>query len=447
MKRHFIFLAFVAIMLQSCYLFKVPENIAPLTSRFKGTPQYKHLDDKDAPISIELHADIDPVNPDQEKTIFDFKGEAQQALVDYYGKKVKDPADLPGKLNFKIRDDDEMRLVTAYTTKDLILTISVKPHDFFASVSTQAPTFGDRLEKVNLKLTLDAANKSLQFKSWNKINTQFGRYYVGSASYTGSQELNINPSVPIGAANLSLGSYDLKNQYQETDTIAPQFVQSNGILHAYDFAIEQNGTAKTSVMGNTIVQLKIISDQNHITYVFKADNILDDNGNYNSAEKVGLTKQAILFPAMPPGQTQLKGTLSCEYIYRHIDKGLSTYSESDDEVTYMYGTVNTDATILIKDDQLKPAQYFIKYDGQNLVFNDTRLPDHTKSFSNMVFKSFAEAKDFMNWLITMAQKSGTAISVSKKRFEVKVLKEGTPNQLIPLDKDFDVAKFNIMKTP
>jgi hypothetical protein len=82
MKRLLYFFPVAALLLHSCYLFKLPEKNAPLTSRYSGTPGFKPLDGDSAPIKVDFQTDVIPDPDKTPKTILDFKNAAQKELVD-----------------------------------------------------------------------------------------------------------------------------------------------------------------------------------------------------------------------------------------------------------------------------------------------------------------------------------------------------------------------------
>ncbi|MBS1503060.1 MAG: hypothetical protein JST32_13415 [Bacteroidetes bacterium] len=381
--------------LPSCMVFKNGPASAPLEARYKKLLDPVTADGSNAPIAINVVSSIIPDQPDtaNPKTIMNLQGQGQRELISQYAKLYSKPADFQNALNtvfFKKKDDSGP---IDFSSKSIAVTISVtKVLPKLLSIDNIA--LGDRLEMITMKFKLDDGLQGVYFKSWDRFKTQYGRFYIGSRSFTGNQELNVNPSVTLAnTAAFSLGNYDTKGQYTEQDTISQQVVVSNGILNDHDFMIDQTGTPKTTLMGNTILNITVGSRALVPGTFFSFDALFADN-KVAAASKVKMSMRNYL---ISDNSNEIKGTLTCTYRYRHIKAGDRTYGESDDTVQYIYGTITTPAVLITKED-LKPRYFYIHDNiiGANIEVQD--IFDPRAKNRDLDFASNDEAADFLVWL-------------------------------------------------
>jgi hypothetical protein len=384
--------------LQSCFVFKNGPASAPLEGRYKKLLNPAAMDNGKAPISVNVVSSInpDPADTTKPKTIMNLQGQGQRELISEYAKIYKKPGDFKDALNtvyFKKKDDGGL---ADFSSKSISITISV------AKIWPQALTaadlaLGDRLEMITMKFKLDDSLQGVYFKSWDRFKTQYGRFFIGSRSFTGNQELNINPSITLAnAAALSLGNYDTKSQYTEQDTLSQQVIVSNGVLNEKDFMVDQTGTPKTSLLGNTILNITI-GTKTPVPGTFFSFDTLFAGSKIAASSKVKMTLKKYL---VSDNSKPITGTLTCAYRYRHITNGDRTYGESDDTVQYEYGTI-TQPVKLVEEKDLMPKYWYIhdSINNVNLEVKDI-LNTSVKNY-DLDFASNDEAVDFLGWLIHM----------------------------------------------
>jgi hypothetical protein len=363
----------------------------------------KDTDSSKTSITVMVKSDLVPDSIPKKKTLLNFSDQGQKALISAYNSRTHTNDELKGLLGGNYFTDDDKSNVIDFTKRTISLTISVQNRDFFGVTSPDS-SFADRLEKIRFHLALDQ-NDVFKFKSWNKVNTQFGRFYVGSRAYTGSITPTLSPSIGIGTVTASAGSLAATRQYAETDTVSEQYVSSNGVLFDDSFTIEQDGTPKTTLMGNTILQLTIKAKHIDSKPVIAFDKLTGDDDKPISGDKVKLTKKTVLFAIFPKKADKdktprkLTGKLTFDYVLRHVDHNFRTFAESDDEITYHYGTVSGQNVDLLGEDDLGQKLFYLTLDGQFLKLRNTAIRNPSEQYGTVAFLSDDEALAFLDWLL------------------------------------------------
>ncbi|WP_158799847.1 hypothetical protein [Pedobacter sp. L105] len=436
MKRILILLPVLSLF-SACSAYRNTPQKAPLMARYGTMVDPIRKDGNNAPIALTTLANINAETPDrtEPKTILNFQGEGQKELIAAYAKMSKTPEALKASINSVYFSKSDDNSATDYTNANITLTISVAPKDP-DKITQQNLALGDRLEKIKMDFTLNENQDGVYFKTWDQFKTQYGHFYIGSRSFTGSQEVNINPSVTLASgAVFALGNHDSNSQYVEQDTISQQIVVSNGILKDNNFSIMQTGTPKTTLLGNTIINLTIGNTQPKPAYISSFENMTGNN-IIPGPEAVKLRLKEIIIPII---NRDIKGKLTVTYLYRHIRKGDRTYSEADDEVEYAYGTVTSDNVLLIKQKDLHPIFYELidPSSQRNLVFQLQDINETGKHPFDLYFSSQEEAANFLTWLKLIINKRSSDILFDKQyRLVVKDV-----NGIHPVKASFDISSF------
>jgi hypothetical protein len=420
MKRGYIFVVLPVVLcsLQACVLFKNGAASAPLEGRYKTLLMPVPLNEAEAPIKINVTSSLnpDPVDTTKPRTIMNLQGQGQRELISQYSKLYKKPSDFKDALNtiyFKKKDDGSP---TDFSNKSITVTISVTKV-LPATITAKDLALGDRLEMITMNFSLDDSLQGVYFKSWDHFKTQYGRFFIGSRSFTGNQDLTISPSVTLAnTAAFSAGSYASNSQYTEQDTLSQQVVVSNGILNDKSFLIDQTGTPKTSLMGNSILNITIGS-KTPVRGTFFSFDTLFNGPKIVSPDKIKVSLKNYI---IADNSKDITGTLRCNYRYRHITGGDRTYGESDDTVQYKYGTITVPNVKLIEKKNLKPRYWYIQntIDKKNLEIKD--LFNASLNNYDLAFGSYDEAEDFIAWLSQLnipgnAVATLPAVKVPKKK--------------------------------
>lgn len=393
-------LAVTLLVMSSCrIILQSSETQVSLESRYTKMDSSVHeIDSAKSRVTVNIKADLLSAAPAGNTTLLNFSNEGQKALINAYNGRAHGVDELNNMISSSYFNSDGNSSVIDLTTRTVSLTISVQNRDFFGGLSGDS-SFADRLEKIRFRLALDQKDV-FKFKSWNKVNTQFGKFYVGSRSYTGSQTATLSPSIPLAAGSVSLGSLSGTNQYAESDTVSEQYISSNGVLRDDNFIIEQDGTPKTTLMGNTIVQITVKAKTIDSEHAIELSNLNGDDRKPNPAEKVKLTRKTILFAAFPDtNNKKLTAKLSFDYVLRHIVHGFRTFAESDDQIKYYYGTVKDEPVDILTRDDLGLKVFYLTIDGQPLKLRDLTIADPAEQIITTGLLSNDEALAFLNWLL------------------------------------------------
>jgi len=391
-------------------LVETPEKHVVLDARYQKMDVAVLLNDSaKAPVVVTVRSDFVPDTVAKKKTILNFSDQGQKALINAYnGRAHADDDAFKGFLGSNYFADNDKSNVVDFTTRTISITISVQNQDFFGVANVDS-TFADRLEKIRFKLVLDQA-EDFKFKSWNKMATQYGKFYADSRSYTGSITPTLSPALTIGTVTASAGSLASTRQYAEADTVYEQYVSSNGILFDDNFVIEQDGTPKTTLMGNTILQVTLKAKHVDSKHAIALDKLYDSSMP-NTGDKVKLTKKTVLFPIFTGTKTnvhdRISGTLSFEYLLRHVVSGVRTFAESDDQIQYQYGTIKGQKVNLLGKDDMGIKLFKVIVDGQYITLKNTQIHDPSEAYSAAAFLTNDEALAFLNWL--QSQPNGDGI--------------------------------------
>jgi len=383
----------ILLITTGCSSSKMPVGESILSKRYKSIQPALEKKDKDAVIDVSLEALVKSSNVLQSTySVFGLKGQGQKALIEQYKALAKDDASkFNSFINTKFLEPEKSN-ITDLSTRDFTLQFSVTEKEFFKHLATGlAP--GDRIEHLKITVTLDDASKKLaRFSNWNQFTTQYGMFTISDLSFTGTKELIVNPSIPLTAGSVTLGSYTNTKTGTESDSLRRQYIAFNGTLHDDSFVIEQTGTPEKNLGGNFAIDLSI-EFQNADGYeLFNFENLLDDKGNRNPAAKVNITTAYINFPQLPANTIGIK--MKCEYEVRHILKGDVSYPEGDDDIIYYYGSFLRDIPAIIKLKDVKPTTWRILLGVEEIKVK--RLIDNTAQ--ELVFSSYHDAVAFNEWL-------------------------------------------------
>lgn len=427
------FLLPALLLLNACTVYKNTPKTADFETRYKLVKETKtDQDDANAPLTVNMYANISPAagGGESPKTALNFQGEGQKALINAYAKMSKTPEQLQEALNasyFKAAADNS---TLDYTETNVTATISISPK----ALANLQLSPGDRLEDVQLKFVLNAGQPGAYLKSWDRFKTQYGRFYIGSRSFTGNQEVNINPSVTLAsAAAFSLGNYDSKSQYVIQDTVSQQVVVANGILDPQYFSISETGTPKTSLLGNTIVNLTVASNQPKPGLISSFDGLIVKDA-LAAPKDVKLNVREFLLPNF---RKDLKGKLIVTYSFRHIADGERTYSEEDDDVIYYKGKVTSDDITLIAQRDLHPTIYELLDDVGHRVLQLQDLRGIKKRPFDLYLASQEEADELLTWLAATLPKCPGGI-IFNGRYQLVILH---PNRIEVIKPGFDLSSF------
>src|SRR5471032_907987 len=216
MKKYYLLLG-ALLLLNGCFVYKNTPQTAVWETRYKSVIGTKpDQDNAAAPLAVSMYCSVNPADGDTgpAKTALNFQGEGQRALIEAYAKMTNTPEKLQAALNATYFPKAADNSAIDYTSTNVTATISISPKD----LPDLKLSPGDRLEQVQLEFRLNDKQDGAYLKSWDHFKTQYGRFYIGSRSFTGNQEVNINPSVTLAnTAALSLGNYDSKSQYVAQD--------------------------------------------------------------------------------------------------------------------------------------------------------------------------------------------------------------------------------------
>lgn len=392
-KMPFLFVLF----LEGCGMFHPAARTANnvINRRYRKLDSSMCQNDKDAPIEIRMRTALTIETPDTGKSIWNLDGRGQAAILSKLAK-IEDAADL---LNAKYQVDKDDPGSMDRTKPKISIVLSVRLKEFYSGLPNRF-SLGDRLEFLKVSFFLDSAIRdSARFASWDKVSTQYGQVNLGSVGFGSTKDLTISPSIPFlgaaSAANLSLGSFQNSTTSQEQDTLQQRLTTLNGVLQDGGFLIEEHGNTKWPVDGNTSINVTMdIFAKGELGYFIIEG--LKKKDQYTPPEKVQPLTGQVQYPLFG----DLYGTLTAKYAVRHIvnSNGADTYTEGDDEVQYIQGTITQHHVRLLLQRQVEKNFYgLVLHDGLQVHIQDT-LSHGVEMHRPLYFRTFGEAGDFALWL-------------------------------------------------
>ena len=343
------------------------------------------------------------------KTIFDLNAEGQAAVL---ANKKKD--EIYEILNMKFQKDvPNDNNVVDLTKKNIQITFSTHRNPSYDSENFTAY---DRIEflKYNFKISDSINNKdgiNAKIVSWNKFYTEYGVLDIGTLEYNQSFSAGLDA---IGKIVNGKASYT--SQKKENQNIKQSYIQLTGMFNESEFTIEQQGLEEKRLEGNTSIDMTISFENNHIVRnIAKFNNLFNDKNFIYPADSVKLKFIKYKLPDMSVFKNGLEGTLSYEYVIRHINKKYKTKPEMDDKITFIIGENKLSDVCLIKEKDIVTPIYSIRYNNSVVKI---------KNECQLNFILYDEAMEFKSWLIQ------TILNTKDK--QIKILK----------DKQIEIENFN-----
>lgn len=371
------------------------------------------------------------------KTIFDLNAEGQAAVL---ANKKKD--EIYEILNMKFQKDvSNDNNVVDLTKKNIQITFSTHRNP---SYDYKNFTAYDRIEflKYNFKIS-DSINKdgiNAKIVSWNKFYTEYGVLDIGTLEYNQSFSAGLDAigKIVYSKSEKRSEKIDENNSKESNNSIGPEFslngkasytstkkenqnikqsyIQLTGMFNESEFTIEQQGLEEKRLEGNTSIDMTISFENNHIVRnIAKFNNLFNDKNFIYPADSVKLKFIKYKLPDMSVFKNGLEGTLSYEYVIRHINKKYKTKPEMDDKITFIIGENKLSDVCLIKEKDIVTPIYSIRYNNSVVKI---------KNECQLNFILYDEAMEFKSWLIQ------TILNTKDK--QIKILK----------DKQIEIENFN-----
>lgn len=227
---------------------------------------------------------------------------------------------------------------TTSMSKRLILTV-------LGNLSKPA----DRIEKLDILLTLPNPPKSngtlgtpkAIFTSWDRFDSVYGTFNIGSAKFTQSNKLSLGRTT-TGTSNLanSAGSivkvfdlgYEADNTLEESAAYALRRLYVGGALTDTTARLVQEGAPNINLFGSSAatISFKLLTDGDvHPVYNFT----LQKN---NKAVDAADVKIEWCSDKYPRNSSAIQAAVSGTALLREVSSGDGTVTEGDDEVRFRF---------------------------------------------------------------------------------------------------------------
>ncbi len=331
MKKTFSLLLLPLLLLYSCSSVK----------RF-ASASYQGEDHELADIHLygyHLH-DAGPADPGQH--LWDLSATAQTALIKVLDRRYPANSDFLSALNQ--RYPDKALSGMDYLNKQLDLVFSISRKRNFSALNQPALHFSpaDRIAWLSFKLEIPASYP-LHFLQWDHFATEYGNLDIADVGF--SRSIDLSAKAPIN----DLVSAEARGKFSrdERQALQAQYLRLNGSLSDKQLRLEQEGTREIDLSGNVTTSVSMAFDGVSTSLVMPVyQDIAGSPGTGESIKAIRLVP--VLVPAMESVPDTLKGILSMDYVYRHVQKGWPTFAEWDDEVEFYSGRVEKEVLLFTR---------------------------------------------------------------------------------------------------
>lgn len=267
------------------------------------------------------------------------------------------------------------------------------------TVSKQGFQPADRLVRTEIDIT-PTDDQPFQFSDYSATATTYGSVNIETlgATTTASRGIEIDPSFTgklVGSAKLTAGSSET---YTDQATIAVQ----DEVLTVYkknrSLVVYRESERNADLTGTTLVKLNFQIDKQKSgdveEWAVTDLKLIDEKLNTPLApDKASIGLKFARFAKPKP----LKVDAVLRYVVRHVVKGQETYTESDDDVLFIDGTVQRTCT-LITASTLNISRWYVESQVPgNAAPTPIQLEDATGNAVAFAFLDYDEAQAFVHW--------------------------------------------------
>lgn len=364
------------------------------------------------------------------KTLWDLSADAQSQLIKILNNRYPDNQLFREAMNFRYSENRSDFHPEDYLNKDLRLIFSVSRSHEFLKKSSEGYVISpaDRIEHLKITLSLPAGTP-FHFKGWNMYSTEYGTIDIGDYSFSRTIDLDASAGLTAGKddnkADLSAGGKSSVTK-KEDQKLKYRYLKLNGRINSNKIEMEEEGTRETDLAGNIIADVSIEFDPfSETVTVFSG--LTDSTGKPRDADKLSVRFSEENVPLIETIADTIYAEMKLDYIYRNVAGREKTFSEWDDRIRFINGTVIKKIPILTARDYV-PGFYCIGAAGYGNERELIRLESSAGKGHNLIFRSYAEAVSFYDWLewyfmSSQNRKKGLTIGIYSVMWHEKELTE------------------------
>lgn len=345
---------------------------------------------------------LSPAEPENgNKTLWDLSADAQSQFIKILNARYPGNDEFLQAMSFRYLGEATPILPFDYISKDLRLIFSIsKKRDYRTKHNHSGPELSpaDRIEYLKVTLSIPEAS-GVRFIGWNMFSTEYGSIDIADVSFSRSMEIDASGLLSADkngtVKEMSAGGKSSAAR-KEDQEIKYRYLKMNGRINNNEIEMEEEGTREIDLTGNIIADLSLRFEE-FPEIITDISGLRDSSGRFNVPESLTIRQTNALIPRMESLKDTIYSELSMDYIFRNVLKGRKTFPEWDDRVRYYRGSVSKRIPLLVSNDYV-PDFYCIGTDKGSDRRNIINLSSASGKDYNLIFRTYAEADAFYEWL-------------------------------------------------
>lgn len=314
----------------------------------------------------------------------------------------------------------------------------------YLTTSGGMESVADRIDRSEITISIvGMENKETEypasFISWDRFDTQYATYNLGSATFAQTDKLSIGRdstqtrNLPAaGGADVTLFKLGAETTDQLTEAVnfAMRRISVSGSLSGKSASITQEGAPNFNLMGSVsaLVNIRIERQKDPIVVY---DFALGSESDPKEPTEVSVER---CNASVPSTSSAVKAKVSGTYYVRKVTSGAKTIPEGDDVVTYVKKNVENIDLELVPEDSMQNNTFVIAtcMPGQRPYECDRLLIDAPESTSksgheSIRFLSLDKAAELKLWIDRMIRKHGRVSAIGGREIGI-----GSPGDITSL---------------
>lgn len=258
------------------------------------------------------------------------------------------------------------------------------------SIENRSVRPADRLHNARIRMLLP---NSVSYVSWDKIATKHNTVDVGTLAF--NQGTEVGAELGLTLPELSAApkvSSSATSGMNESVTLRQRFVDLNGALTEREAVLLQQSTAGIDLTGNVIADFVMEVEEKHPEWFYTF------SGEGRSCDQQPAIRGE--FNEIPSSIRPHRATVALDYVFRLVDSGDASITESDDIVSFV--SVRHDSIVeLIPESALIVPSWYVRTDSSAegvLKLRSIAGGLGLETLKPVQFASYEDAERAVQWL-------------------------------------------------